>query len=338
MEYIENCLRDEEQLDCRRHIRGFLEPCLLLMLHLNDSYGYDLATAISTFGLGKVDSSLVYRMLRDLETAGLVDSQWEVGSSMGPARRVYRITRAGESHLDDWIRDLRNTDRALHYFLQVYDCHMLASQNGNASAGGRGPEIGQDCAAVDDQDFNDDANTTKGGKANVKKVVVSSNGYDWDAPVSPVFGRCAVLVFVDVDTMEFEALDNPAASAGGGAGIQAAQFVIEKGAQAALTGNVGPNAFDVFRAADFPVYLIKEAMTVRQAVERFNAGQLETTASPNVKAHAGMRQAHSAPAAAQATASQTRQKEITELQSVASGLRRQLADVMTRIEALEETS
>ena len=114
--------------------------------------------------------------------------------------------------------------------------------------------------------------------------------------------------------------------------------MIEKGAQAALTGNVGPNAFDVFRAADFPVYLIKEAMTVRQAVGRFNAGQLETAARPNVKAHAGMRRTHSAPAAAQALSSETRQEEITELQSIASGLRRQLADVITRIEALEETS
>ena len=104
MEEIENCLRNEEQLDCRRHIRGFLEPCLLLLLHLHDSYGYDLTTTISTFGLGNVDSSLVYRMLRELESAGLVDSEWEAGRSMGPARRVYGITSAGESHLDDWIQ------------------------------------------------------------------------------------------------------------------------------------------------------------------------------------------------------------------------------------------
>ena len=192
--------------------------------------------------------------------------------------------------------------------------------------------------AVDDQDLDDDTISIEGGKVNVNKVVVSSNGYDLDAPISSVFGRCAVYVFVDVDTMEFEAIENPAAGAGGGAGIQAAQFVIEKGAQAALTGNVGPNAFDVFRAAEFPVYLIKEAMTVRQAVESFNAGKLETTGSPNVKAHAGMRQARRAPAAAQSTSPETRQKEVADLQKIASDLRRQLADVLTRIETLEETS
>jgi len=336
MEEIETCLRDEEQLECRRHIRGFLEPCLLLLLHLNDSYGYDLTTTLGSFGLGKVDSSLVYRMLRDLETAGLVDSQWESEHSMGPARRFYGITPAGESHLDDWVHDLRNTDRALHYFLQVYDCHMLATEGEFSSGKARGNGGSFDGTAVN-QDLDNSTTQIEGGNDNVKKVVVSSNEYDLDAPVSPVFGRCAVYMFVDVETMEFEAIDNAAANAGGGAGIQAAQFVIEKGAQAVLTGNVGPNAFEVFQSSDFPVYLIQETITVREAVEKFKAGTLESTTSPNVKAHAGMRRARSAPAAASAS-SEARQKELSDLQNVASGLRRQLADVMTRIERLEETS
>lgn len=82
------------------------------------------------------------------------------------------------------------------------------------------------------------------------KIVVSANGPDLDAPASPVFGRCSALVFVDTDTMAFEVLDNPAVGAPGGAGIQAAQFAVEKGSGAVLTGNVGPNAFQVFAAAN----------------------------------------------------------------------------------------
>lgn len=77
------------------------------------------------------------------------------------------------------------------------------------------------------------------------RIVVTANGTDLDAPASPVFGRCSTYIFVDTETMKFEAIDNPAMSAPGGAGIQAAQFVIEQGAQAVLTGNVGPNAFNV---------------------------------------------------------------------------------------------
>lgn len=87
--------------------------------------------------------------------------------------------------------------------------------------------------------------------------------------------------------MAFEAVENLAMSASGGAGIQAAQFVVERGAQAVLTGNVGPNAASVFQAADVPIYLISEG-PVRQAVEMFQQGQLSAVRGANVPAHAGM--------------------------------------------------
>ena len=118
-------------------------------------------------------------------------------------------------------------------------------------------------------------------------IVVTANGSDLDAPTSSVFGRCQIYILVDTETMQFEAAPNPAVSAGGGAGIQAAQFVIERGAQAVVSGNVGPNAFDVFRASGIPVYLFKGG-TVRQAVEAYKEGQLSSAGSATVSAHAGM--------------------------------------------------
>jgi len=119
------------------------------------------------------------------------------------------------------------------------------------------------------------------------RIVVTANGADLDAPASPVFGRCPTYVFVDTETMQFEAVDNPAVTAGGGAGIQAAQFVIERGAQAVVTGNAGPNAFNVFQAANVPVYLFGGG-TVREAVEAYKAGKLQSVAGANVQAGMGM--------------------------------------------------
>ena len=119
------------------------------------------------------------------------------------------------------------------------------------------------------------------------RIVVSAQGENLDAPASPVFGRCPTYIFVDSETMQFEAVPNPAMNQGGGAGIQAAQFVVERGAQAVLTGNLGPNAFDVLRAAGIPGYLVPEG-TVRQVVEAFKAGQVQPMGGANVAAHAGM--------------------------------------------------
>jgi predicted Fe-Mo cluster-binding NifX family protein len=119
------------------------------------------------------------------------------------------------------------------------------------------------------------------------KVIVSAQGDNLEAPVSPVFGRCPIYLLVDTETFEFEAIPNPAMNQPGGAGIQAAQFVVSQGVEAVLTGNLGPNAFDVLQAASVPGYLAGQG-TVRQAVEACRAGQLQRMGGANVAAHAGM--------------------------------------------------
>jgi predicted Fe-Mo cluster-binding NifX family protein len=106
------------------------------------------------------------------------------------------------------------------------------------------------------------------------KIALTSNGADLDSPMSPIFGRCPMFIFIEDDTDEVEAVPNPAIDAHGGAGIQAAQFVIEQGAKALITGRVGPNAMDVLKAADVPIYLY-QGDTPRQAMEAFKAGKLQ---------------------------------------------------------------
>ncbi len=120
------------------------------------------------------------------------------------------------------------------------------------------------------------------------RVVVTAQGTDLDSPTSPIFGRCPAFVFVDPETMEFEAVANASVAAGGGAGIQAAQWVVDKGAQAVLSHNVGPNAFAVLSQAGVAVYRIEPAGTVRQAVEAYVAGRLQAISGANVASHTGM--------------------------------------------------
>jgi predicted Fe-Mo cluster-binding NifX family protein len=124
-----------------------------------------------------------------------------------------------------------------------------------------------------------------GGKQ--MKIVVTANGAGLDAAASSVFGRCSTYVFVDTDTMEHESVENPAVGAPGGAGIQAAQFVLEKGAQAVVTGNLGPNAAGVLQASGVQAYLFGGG-TVREAVEAYKVGQLRPMGGANVPAHSGM--------------------------------------------------
>jgi predicted Fe-Mo cluster-binding NifX family protein len=159
------------------------------------------------------------------------------------------------------------------------------------------------------------------------RIVVSSQGENLNAAASPIFGRCPTYVFVDTETMAFQAVPNPAMNQGGGAGIQAAQFVVNQGAEAVLSGNLGPNAFDVLQAAGVPGYLIVEG-TVSQAVEAYRGGRLQPMAGPNGAAHAGMGRGMRPGRDA------SRDTELAELGETLKSLRQQLAETMARIEEL----
>jgi predicted Fe-Mo cluster-binding NifX family protein len=87
---------------------------------------------------------------------------------------------------------------------------------------------------------------------------------------------------VDVNTLEWNAHPNPGASASGGAGTQAAQHVAHQSVQAAVSGDFGPNAYNALDAAGIAMYLLGSVQTVREAVERFKAGQLNQAGAPTL--------------------------------------------------------
>jgi predicted Fe-Mo cluster-binding NifX family protein len=119
------------------------------------------------------------------------------------------------------------------------------------------------------------------------KIAVSSNGNHLDSQIDPRFGRCAYFLIVNQNDMNFESFNNESIALGGGAGIQAAQFVASKGAKAILTGHVGPNAVKALTTAGIEVY-VGQAGTVREALERYKSGTLESTRTANVSDHYGM--------------------------------------------------
>ncbi len=103
------------------------------------------------------------------------------------------------------------------------------------------------------------------------KVAITSTGPTLDSPVDPRFGRCAYFIIVDTDTLEYQAIPNPAVNATGGAGTMAAQFVASQGVQAVVTGEVGPNALAALQAAGIGM-ITGITGTVREAVERIRSG------------------------------------------------------------------
>ena len=118
------------------------------------------------------------------------------------------------------------------------------------------------------------------------KIVVTATGPSLDGPVDPRFGRCPYFVIVETDDLAFEAVENPNVTLGGGAGIQSAQLMNEKGVRFVLTGNCGPNAHRTLSAAGIEV-IVGCSGRVRDVVEQFKAGRLDAADEPNVAGHFG---------------------------------------------------
>ena len=119
------------------------------------------------------------------------------------------------------------------------------------------------------------------------KICVSASAGSLDANVDSRLGRCPYFVVVDSETMEFIVVSNDSTSAAHGAGIQAAQTVVNMGVNVVLTGNVGPNAFNVLSATGIKI-VTGASGSVKDAVEKYKSGQLKETGNPTVGGHFGM--------------------------------------------------
>ncbi len=98
----------------------FVEPVVLLLLkQKGESYGYDLSTDIAKHALtdAEIERAALYRTLRNLEQNGNVKSAWDTEDG-GPARRVYRLTPAGEQHLEEWATVLTHLSKSMARFVK----------------------------------------------------------------------------------------------------------------------------------------------------------------------------------------------------------------------------
>jgi len=99
------------------------EPILLLLLKLNgDIHGYKLAEGLSEYSISDSlsDIGAIYRILRKLEEDGFVTSEWDI-QNKGPARRRYKLTKDGESLLEDWIIILTKRRNSIDRLINMYN-------------------------------------------------------------------------------------------------------------------------------------------------------------------------------------------------------------------------
>lgn len=125
----------------------------------------------------------------------------------------------------------------------------------------------------------------------VRIVISSTPPGGLDSLVDSRFARCAFFTVVDVDDGKIgdvKVVANTVATVPHGAGIQAVQLVSTLGASIVITGNVGPNAFMALQQIGIQAFSCPPRITVRDAVQKYLAGELPPITGPTGRGHMGM--------------------------------------------------
>jgi predicted Fe-Mo cluster-binding NifX family protein len=180
------------------------------------------------------------------------------------------------------------------------------------------------------------------------KIAISATGTNLNDEVDPRFGRCQYFIIVDPDTMQFESMQNPNIMAAGGAGISTGQTIANSGVQVVLTGDCGPNAYQVLSAAGVQV-ITGVAGKIRDVVQGYKSGKFKAVPQPNVGSPFGMgmgrgkgrgkghgRGVGVMSMAGPASQPASPEQEIEALKAQSQMLAQQLSEIQHRIEDLEK--
>jgi predicted Fe-Mo cluster-binding NifX family protein len=105
------------------------------------------------------------------------------------------------------------------------------------------------------------------------KIAIPVEEKTLESDVCVSFGRAPYFLIYDTEIKESVFIDNSAAASAGGAGIKAAQTIVDNRANALLTPRCGQNAADLIKAADIKMYKTSSA-SVKDNISAFIDGKL----------------------------------------------------------------
>jgi predicted Fe-Mo cluster-binding NifX family protein len=106
------------------------------------------------------------------------------------------------------------------------------------------------------------------------KIVISSTGKTSESLLDIRFGRCEYFQIHDTENGEVKILENKGQNSSGGAGIVASNQLIEEKVDVIITGNLGPNAFELFEKSGIKAYKCGE-IAITLVLEKYNKRELE---------------------------------------------------------------
>ncbi|MFA7075034.1 MAG: NifB/NifX family molybdenum-iron cluster-binding protein [Endomicrobiaceae bacterium] len=123
------------------------------------------------------------------------------------------------------------------------------------------------------------------------KIIIPTENKDTDTLVCASFGRAPFFMIYDTETEDFQFIDNSAANSQSGAGIKAAQIIIDSKAEALIAYQCGQNAADVLKAGGIKIYKAQMGLA-KDNLAKYKEGKLSvlTEIHPGFHHHGGNNQ------------------------------------------------
>ncbi len=115
-----------------RSLRGgsLVQLLILKTLYLSPMHGYKLLGEVNELMAGRrpMKTGSLYTILRRMEKAGLLESEWDEGHSR-LERRVYKLSKEGVEMLKDGRKRVEEQKRALDGMIVFYNEHFKEELN-----------------------------------------------------------------------------------------------------------------------------------------------------------------------------------------------------------------
>lgn len=105
------------------------------------------------------------------------------------------------------------------------------------------------------------------------KIGISAKGTTLDSLLDERFGRCEYFLIYNSNNEQINTLENRGQTAAGGAGIKAAQQLIDEKVDAIITGHLGPNAYGLIDKAGIKAYQCNR-MLMSSAIHKLENNEL----------------------------------------------------------------
>lgn len=98
-------------------MKGTLEGCILKIISLETTYGYQIVTHLQNFGFKDVKEGTIYPILVRLEKKNIIISEFRV-SPLGPSRKYYSLTEEGVKLLEEFYICWLEVSNTVNYIMK----------------------------------------------------------------------------------------------------------------------------------------------------------------------------------------------------------------------------